>query len=315
MSMRSVSLLKGGELKIEETEFGISNKHYSLERGSREIKAYYNKQEIAKHRLTPVNEIIDAYHVTVSFNEYRSINTFLDGKELGPKSCRSGTTHIYDFNEKWEVEVDAAHENIGLLVPFWKLAELQYEYKSPGLREFGPNLSIERDEVMLALANALLPAMKKPEQASALFLDHVFSAMAVHLAHSCRFSAFGGPALRKGLLPWQMRRVTEMLMDNLAADISLQELADLCGLSATYFARAFKLATGMAPHSWLMQQRIEKSKLEMLRTEAPLSAIALACGFADQSHFTRVFTKRTGISPGIWRRMHKFTLIPGSLHE
>jgi AraC family transcriptional regulator len=64
-----------------------------------------------------------------------------------------------------------------------------------------------------------------------------------------------------------------------------------------------------------MQQRIEKSKLEMLRTEAPLSAIALACGFADQSHFTRVFTKRTGISPGIWRRMHKFTLIPGSLHE
>jgi hypothetical protein len=112
MSMRSVSLLKGGELKIEETEFGISNKHYSLERGSREIKAYYNKQEIAKHRLTPVNEIIDAYHVTVSFNEYRSINTFLDGKELGPKSCRSGTTHIYDFNEKWEVEVDAAHENI-----------------------------------------------------------------------------------------------------------------------------------------------------------------------------------------------------------
>lgn len=308
--MRSISLAKGGQLAIEETEFGISNKHYSLVRGSREIKAYYTDIEIPRHRFTPVNETCDAYHVTVSLSEFESINTFLEGKEIGPQICRIGTTHTYDFEQKWHVEINAAYKNIGLMVPFRKLSELQYEYKSYGLGGFGPNLSIERDEVMLGLACALLPALKKPEQASALFFDHVFSAMALHLAHSCRAGASGGPVMAKGLLPWQMRRVTEILMENLAADISLQELADLCGLSATYFARAFKLATGIAPHSWLMHQRIEKSKAEMLRTDAPLTAVALTCGFADQSHFTRVFTKRNGISPGMWRRMQKLTASP-----
>ena len=48
--------------------------------------------------------------------------------------------------------------------------------------------------------------------------------------------------------------------------------------------------------------RIEAAKAMLRRREAPLSSIALACGFADQSHFTRVFTRRVGLSPGAWRK-------------
>ncbi len=59
---------------------------------------------------------------------------------------------------------------------------------------------------------------------------------------------------------------------------------------------------GVAPHRSLLNRRVELAK-DLLRSRASsLSEIALRCGFADQSHFTRVFTRRAGVSPGAWRR-------------
>jgi AraC-like DNA-binding protein len=59
---------------------------------------------------------------------------------------------------------------------------------------------------------------------------------------------------------------------------------------------------GIAPHRWLLNRRVELAKDLLRDRESSLSEIALRCGFADQSHFTRVFTRRAGVSPGSWRR-------------
>jgi AraC-like DNA-binding protein len=88
---------------------------------------------------------------------------------------------------------------------------------------------------------------------------------------------------------------------DLGRDILLSEVADLCGLSATHFARAFRQSTGTSPHRWLLDLRIEHAK-RLLLEDGTLSEVALTCGFADQSHFTRTFTKHIGIRPGRWRR-------------
>jgi AraC-like DNA-binding protein len=59
---------------------------------------------------------------------------------------------------------------------------------------------------------------------------------------------------------------------------------------------------GVAPHRWLINRRVELAKDLLRDRETSLSEIALRCGFADQSHFTRVFTRWAGVSPGAWRR-------------
>ena len=81
-----------------------------------------------------------------------------------------------------------------------------------------------------------------------------------------------------------------------------RRLAEECGLSPRHFARAFRQSTGVPPHRWLMRHRVQRAK-ELLRRQAlSLADIALRCGFADQSHFTRVFSREVGFSPGQWRR-------------
>ena len=65
---------------------------------------------------------------------------------------------------------------------------------------------------------------------------------------------------------------------------------------------AFKQITGMPPHRWLLMQRVTRAKDLLRGTITPIAEIALTCGFSDQSHLTRVFSKTFGISPGAWRR-------------
>jgi AraC-like DNA-binding protein len=104
-------------------------------------------------------------------------------------------------------------------------------------------------------------------------------------------------------LPWQLRRVREFIESHLDGDPSIQDLARECRLSGSHFARAFRQATGVPPHRWLTQRRIERAKELLLENRFELAEIALACGFVDQSHLTRAFAQSEGCSPGKWRRL------------
>ncbi len=107
-----------------------------------------------------------------------------------------------------------------------------------------------------------------------------------------------------GLSPRHLRRACDFIVEHLAEDICLDELAELTGLSGKHFARAFKQSTGLPPHQYLIMQRIEAAQRRLVDARASLADIALACGFADQSHFTATFRKAVGIPPGTWRRYH-----------
>jgi AraC family transcriptional regulator len=113
-------------------------------------------------------------------------------------------------------------------------------------------------------------------------------------------------AVAKGrLAPWQVRRVTDYLMAHLAEDVELRQISDLVQLSRSYFSRAFKTSTGLAPHQWLLKARIAKAQELLLTSDRPLAQIAIHLGFADQAHFTRTFARMVGESPGAWQRARR----------
>lgn len=108
-----------------------------------------------------------------------------------------------------------------------------------------------------------------------------------------------------GLAPRALRRVCEHIEAQLANGIRDRELASIAGLSESHFSRAFKESVGMSPHRYVSWRRIEVAAKMIADTQRPLSEISLAVGFSDQSHFTRMFRRLTGETPGVFRRRHR----------
>ena len=103
----------------------------------------------------------------------------------------------------------------------------------------------------------------------------------------------------------QVRMVAAHMEANLGLHIPLRQLAGVAHLSVGHFCRAFKGSFGERPRAYLMRRRVAYAKLLMLSTDLPLSQIALACGMADQPHFSNVFRRMTGETPSRWRLDHR----------
>ena len=108
-----------------------------------------------------------------------------------------------------------------------------------------------------------------------------------------------------GLPPRVLRRVEEFIDLNLNQNIDLETLAATAGLSLHHFARAFRRSAHLPPHAYVLQKRIDLARDLLFRTDRPLADIALATGFADQSHFARQFRQSNGVSPSAFRRLHR----------
>ena len=117
-------------------------------------------------------------------------------------------------------------------------------------------------------------------------------------------------ATGRGLAPWQIERASRLLLGDLGDNHPVSELASLCGLSRSHFAKAFKVSMGTPPHRWLLRQRVHCAAEMLERTDESISVIAASCGFADQSHLTRIFHAMVGSSPADWRRQRKAGVVP-----
>jgi len=93
-------------------------------------------------------------------------------------------------------------------------------------------------------------------------------------------------------------RARDYLQDNLFRDVTLTELASVADLSKFHLLRQFQREYGLPPHAFQLQQRVFRSKM-LLRSLSTVD-VAAKCGFADQSHFHRVFRSHVGATPGCY---------------
>ena len=108
--------------------------------------------------------------------------------------------------------------------------------------------------------------------------------------------------VRGGLAPWQKRKVDRHIQQRLERTLRVKELAEQVSLSVSHFCRAFRESFGASPHLHLTRLRVGRAQRLMLTTDDPLTQIALACGMADQAHFSKVFRREVGEPPNTWRR-------------
>ncbi|MDH4610778.1 AraC family transcriptional regulator [Pseudomonas sp. BN102] len=103
-----------------------------------------------------------------------------------------------------------------------------------------------------------------------------------------------------GREPLAVLRAKDLLRERLAEPPSLEELAAAVSLSPFHFARTFRRATGLPPHAWLKQQRLDQARA-LLKAGCAPGNVAAQLGFADQSHLTRQFKQAYGVAPGEYR--------------
>jgi AraC-like DNA-binding protein len=168
-------------------------------------------------------------------------------------------------------------------------------------RNYGSELS---DAILTGLGSALLSALERGTASKAVLIRYILDAMHEHLVRELVDAFDGQVDSRKGLATWQVHRAKEFMVAHVDDNICVADVAAECELSLSHFTRAFKRSAGQSPRRWLQLYRVQRAK-ELLLGGLPLCEIAGNCGFADQSHMTRVFARVTGIPPGAFRHQYR----------
>lgn len=153
---------------------------------------------------------------------------------------------------------------------------------------------ISRDALIDHLARALQTA---GDAADARYIETLARALVMRLMQIGRGRGRVSP-----LPKWRLKRVLDHIDAHIAEAISLNDMAAAAGLSRMHFAAQFRLATGSKPHDFVLLQRIEAAKRLLIYTPYDLVEIALTVGFQAQAHFSTVFKRFVGETPGRWRR-------------
>lgn len=157
------------------------------------------------------------------------------------------------------------------------------------------------DEVVDRLACLLEAAERDGGEGLPVYRDALRLAIMARLAglNSSRRASESGAA---GLPKWRLRKVRDYVDSQLADRITLDHLAEACGLSRMYFAAQFRQATGMRPHDYVLRRRIDRACELLMTSDMPIVHVAFEVGFQTQAHFTTVFKRFVGQTPYRWRR-------------
>ncbi|MDR0787145.1 MAG: AraC family transcriptional regulator [Gemmatimonadota bacterium] len=160
------------------------------------------------------------------------------------------------------------------------------------------------DPVLCHLTRAISVALEEPVLGNRLKVDYLTQALATHLL--TRHSIVGGfshPVPDYVFNANQIGLIVDYIGDNLASDVSIEELAGLVGVGRSQFIRRFKATTRITPHNYVLKRRIKEARNLLADRTLSDTSVAFRCGFSDQSHFIAVFRRFMGVTPRQYRQM------------
>ncbi|MBW9051059.1 helix-turn-helix domain-containing protein [Rhizobium mesosinicum] len=244
-------------------------------------------------------EPLPAYNVAVQFRRVAHHETWLGSTSQFKGSLSRSSTMIVDLSEDPTTLLESSFDTAHIYLPRAALRTL-VEREGGRATACINTAAVQEDAQLLHLCEIIAPFLETGESADDLFFEHVMLALSWHILNryglaDCPFEAEG-----ERLTPDRLRAAKEALL-SLCPVLPLETIAEFVGLPPMRFVKAFERTTGETPAGWVKLQRIEKAKGLLFAGKTSLRDVAAACGYADQSHFTRAFATATGMTPGMWR--------------
>ena len=243
-----------------------------------------------------------AFTIQLPLAGLRSWRSVRRGREQPLPCAPPGGVFLFDLSEDPRLDIDDPFDLVRFYISNTTIDYLAAEH---GHRRIGGLLATEpgyHDPFLHGLGLSLAAQLERPQDVPPMLVEHISLAFYAHVTH-----IYGGRSVtrheRGRLTPGQLRRVCDLMLADLGHKHTIADLARDCALSSGHFAKAFKETTGLPPHQWLLLRRTELARNLLARTTLSLSEIAILCGFSDQSHFSRVFSRTVQQSPSLWRRV------------
>jgi len=258
---------------------------------------------IAHWKHEPLHDIVEPMtdHVIMAYNGSMQRVERRSGRSVAIGTFRPGAVIVIPEGSSSRWDIPKPVDVVQLYLPHTTLKRVADEADTAtpvDLRERTGHPDPITSRLLLSAADSL----EGNGALDALFRHQLTDLLATRVlaAHSGSPTTFQ-PTMG-GLSPKVLLRATERLRSDSDADVSLSVLASDAGLSRFHFCRAFKESTGLSPHAWLRQHRLEQA-MNMLRdTDASVVSVAVALGYASQTAFAAAFRKLTGETPSDWRR-------------
>jgi AraC family transcriptional regulator len=258
---------------------------------------------IAHWKHEPLHDVVEpmTHHVIMAYNGTMQRMERRSGRSVAIGTFRPGVVIIIPEGSSSRWDIPKPVDVVQLYLPHAMLERVAREADTASridLMERTAHPDLITSRLLLSAADSL----EGNGTLDTLFRHQLIDLLATRVlaAHSGALTIFQ-PTLG-GLAPKALLRAIERLRSDSDADVSLAALASDAGLSRFHFCRAFKESTGLSPHAWLRQHRLEQA-MNMLRdTDAPVVSVAAALGYASQTAFAAAFRKLTGESPSGWRR-------------
>ena len=159
-----------------------------------------------------------------------------------------------------------------------------------------PDLTFSEDAWLSTLCQQSLLPLDWNANSDQLLLSSLTDSMLHYLVARYLGKHNPPPVLTGGLAPFAQKHLMDYIEANLDQPLRIETLAQLVGLSSYHFARMFKQSFACSPHQYVTERRLQRA-LADIRAQQPLQSIALQYGFSDQSHFSKAFKKRFGVTP------------------
>jgi len=258
---------------------------------------------IAHWKHAPLHDVVKpmTHHVIMAYNGSVQRIERRSGKSAETGTFRPGVVMIIPQGSSSRWDIPKPVELVSLYLPHAALERVAREADIAT-----PVDLLERtaqpDPVTSRLLLSAADVLGGNEVLDTLFRQQLIDLLATRVLAAHTGSPTTIQPVSGGLAPKILTRAIERLRSDSDADVSLAALSADASLSRFHFCRAFKESTGLSPHAWLRQHRLEQA-MKMLRdTEASVMSVAVELGYTSQAAFAAAFRKLTGETPSNWRR-------------